>query len=650
MASIPLEAPLARLLAVTRDILEAEDLDRGLDSIALAVRDLFLFKYVTIVAAEDASAPMQRRVMQGWPQSLTTQRIGERVGRDEIRAILKREFEVFESCYFIPAETDTQWSRSIYSGDLPADAPRQAPERWHERDSLTFVLRDRLGGMLGYMGVDGPEDGSIPPRETLRSMQLFVNLVGLALANARAHAAEVERRRLLEASHAQLRYEATHDGLTRLPNRQLFAEELEATLRAGTVAGRTNAVAFVDLDEFKTINDTLGHLAGDLVLLRVAERLRATTQRSDVVARLGGDEFAVLLRDRTGTEEVQDHVDAMINEIIQPIEHEAGKVFASASVGIAILDQRHITISDVLREADVAMYAAKTGGRSRKALFDAEMHSQSARRLGLINGLRDAVDGSQFTVEYQPIVMLTDGAMVGVEALIRWSHPTLGKVSPGEFIPLAEEVGAIVPIGRFVLTESCRRYAEWAPARAGRPFSLHVNLGVQEILQPDIVPFVERLLRERSVDPAELTIEITEHAILRSSNYANAALVGLRGLGVKLCIDDFGTGYSSLRYLQEFPIDSLKIDRSFIHGRSGGLGSEPIVKMLTQLAASYEVDVIAEGVEHQRQADALIRLGCRHAQGFLFAASQTPELISQKLAATQPAPQQARVRADRRSQ
>jgi len=239
VASIPLEAPLARLLAVTRDILEAEDLDRGLDSIASAVRDLFAFKYVTIVAAEDASAPMQRRVMQGWPESLTAQRIGERVGRDEIRAILKREFEVFESCYFIAAETDTQWSRSIYSGDLPVDAPRQAPERWHERDSLTFVLRDRLGGMLGYMGVDGPADGTIPSRDTLRSMQLFVNLVGLALANARAHAAEVERRRLLEASHAQLRYEATHDGLTRLPNRQLFAEELEATLRAGTGPARS---------------------------------------------------------------------------------------------------------------------------------------------------------------------------------------------------------------------------------------------------------------------------------------------------------------------------------------------------------------------------------------------------------------------------
>jgi diguanylate cyclase (GGDEF)-like protein len=649
MASIPLEAPLARLLAVTRDILEAEDLDRGLDSIAAAVLDLFRFKYVTIVAAEDAAAPMQRRVMRGWPESLTTERIGERVGRDEIRAILKREFEVFESCYFIPAETDAQWSRSIYSGDLPVDAPRQAPERWHERDSLTFVLRDRLGGMLGYMGVDGPEDGAIPSRETLRSMQLFVNLVGLALANARAHAAEVERRRLLEASHAQLRYEATHDGLTRLPNRQLFAEELEATLRAGTVQGRTNAVAFVELDEFKTINDTLGHLAGDVVLLRVAERLRATTQRSDVVARLGGDEFAVLLRDRSGIEEIQNHVDAMIDEIIQPIEHENGKVFASASVGIAVLESRHVTISDVLREADVAMYSAKTGGRSRKALFDAEMHSQSARRLGLINGLRDAVDGSQFRVEYQPIVTLAEGTMVGVEALIRWTHPTLGAVSPSEFIPLAEEVGTIVPIGRFVLMESCRRFAEWNRVRNGRPFTLHVNFAVQEILQPDVVGYVEQLLREHSIEPQELTLEITEHAILRSSNYANAALVGLRGLGVKLCIDDFGTGYSSLRYLQEFPIDSLKIDRSFIHGRSGGLGSEPIVKLLTQLAASYEVDVIAEGVEHQRQADALVRLGCRHAQGFLFAASQTPELISQTLTATQPVPQQARAQAGRRS-
>lgn len=643
MASIPLEAPLARLLAVTRDILEAEDLDRGLDSIAAAVRDLFGFKYVTIVAAEDASAPMQRRVMNGWPESLTRERIGERVGRDEIRGVLKREFEVFESCYFIPAESDAKWSRAIYSGDLPIDAPRASPEKWHERDSLTFVLRDRLGGMLGYMGVDGPLDGSIPTRETLRSMQLFVNLVGLALANARAHAAEVERRRLLEASHAQLRYEATHDGLTRLPNRQLFAEELEATLRAGPVDGRSNALAFVDLDEFKTINDTLGHLAGDVVLLRVAERLRATTVRSDVVARLGGDEFAVLLRDRIGIEEINADVDRMINEIIQPIEYEGGKVFASASVGISVLEPRHLTISDVLREADIAMYAAKTGGRSRRALFDAEMHSQSARRLALINGLREAIDANQFTVEYQPIVALEDESMAGVEALVRWFHPVLGRVAPGEFIPLAEEVGVIVPIGRFVLAESCRRFAEWRKLRT-RGFTLHVNFAVQEILQPDVVAFVEHLLRQYAIRANELTLEITEHAILRSSNYADAALVGLRGLGVKLCIDDFGTGYSSLRYLQEFPIDSLKIDRSFIYGPSGGLGSEPIVKMLAQLAASYEVDVIAEGVEHQRQADALLRLGCRHAQGFLFAASQTPDRIAESLAAMQPAPQRAPAR------
>lgn len=642
MASIPLEAPLARLLAVTRDILEAEDLDSGLNSIAGAVRDLFGFKYVTIVAAEDASAPMQRRVMNGWPESLTRERLGERVGRDEIRAVLKREFEVFESCYFIPAENDAQWSRAIYSGDLPVDAPRSSPEKWHERDSLTFVLRDRLGGMLGYMGVDGPLDGMIPSRETLRAMQLFVNLVGLALANARAHAAEVERRRLLEASHAQLRYEATHDGLTRLPNRQLFSEELETTLRAGSVS-HCNALAFVDLDEFKTINDTLGHLAGDVVLLRVAERLRATTLRSDVVARLGGDEFAVLLRDRPNLDEVTADVDRMINEIIQPIEYEGGKVFASASVGIAVLEPRHATISDVLREADIAMYAAKTGGRSRRALFDAEMHSQSARRLALINGLREAIDAAQFTVEYQPIVALDDGSMVGVEALVRWSHPVLGRVSPGEFIPLAEEVGVIVPIGRFVLTESCRRLAEWRKLQP-HGFTLHVNFAVQEILQPDVVAFVEHLLRQYAIAPNQLTLEITEHAILRSSNYADAALVGLRGLGVKLCIDDFGTGYSSLRYLQEFPIDSLKIDRSFIYGPGGGLGSEPIVKLLTQLAATYEVDVIAEGVEHQRQADALLRLGCRQAQGFLFAASQMPDRIAETLAAMQPSQQRARLR------
>ncbi|MBV8602118.1 MAG: EAL domain-containing protein [Candidatus Eremiobacteraeota bacterium] len=647
-----LETPLARLLEVTRDILEADDLDRGLLSIASAVCDLFRFKYVTIVAAEDSSAPMQRRVMIGWPEDLIRERIGERVGRDEIRAVLKSEFEVFESCYFIPAESEAQWSRSIYTGDQPIDAPRAAPDRWHERDSLTLVLRDRIGGMLGYMSVDGPLDGAIPSREPLRSMQLFVNLVGLALANARAHAAEVERRRLLEASHAQLRYEATHDGLTRLPNRQLFSEELEESLRRAGQEDRLSAVLFVDLDEFKTINDTLGHLAGDRVLLAVGERLRAATDGRDVVARLGGDEFAVLLRERRDLGAVQEVVDKILNSVIQPIEHEGGKVFASASVGIAAIEPRHGTISDVLREADTAMYAAKTSGRAKYAIFDAEMHSQSARRLSLISGLREAIDERQFTLQYQPIVGLDDRRVVGVEALVRWHHPRLGRIEPGEFIPLAEDVGIVVPIGRLVLDEACRRFAAWKPLRRAAPIALHVNLAVQEILQPDIVAFIERILAKHALEPSELTLEITEHAILRSSNYADAALVGLRRLGTRLCIDDFGTGYSSLRYLQEFPIDALKIDRSFIHGPRGGLGSEPIVKLLAQLAASYEVDVIAEGIEHARQSEALLRIGCRLGQGYLFAEPLDADAMTERLvdrpngeAAMPPAPERTRARA-----
>jgi diguanylate cyclase (GGDEF)-like protein len=615
---LPLEAPLARLLAVTQDILEADDLDLGLRSIGTAVRDLFRFKYVTIVAAEDSTAPMQRRVMLGWDEETTRGRIGERVGREEIMAVLGDEFEVFDSCYFIPAESEAKWSRSIYAGDQPIDAPREAPERWHPRDALTLVLRDRVGGMLGYMSVDGPLDGAIPSRETLRSMQLFVNLVGLALANARAHASELEQRRLLEASHAQLRYEATHDGLTRLPNRQLFAEELEETLRRGADPSRTNAVLFVDLDEFKSINDTLGHLAGDRVLLTVGERLRASTDGRDVVARLGGDEFAILLRERHGLDEVEETADRILNAVLQPIQHDSGKVFTSASVGVAAIEPRHTGISEILREADTAMYAAKTSGRSKFAVFDAEMHTQSARRLTLINALQVAIDEHQFALEYQPIVRLDTRAIVGVEALVRWEHPELGRIEPGEFLPLAEDVGSIAPIGRFVLTEACRRFAGWKTLR-NAPQKLHVNVAVQEVLQPDVVGFIHRTLREHKLEPKELTLEITEHAILRSSNYADAALMGLRKLGVRFCIDDFGTGYSSLRYLQQFPIDALKIDRSFIRGPREGLGSEPIVKLLNQLAASYEVDVIAEGVEYERQSSALLKIGCRLGQGYLFA-------------------------------
>jgi diguanylate cyclase (GGDEF)-like protein len=397
-------------------------------------------------------------------------------------------------------------------------------------------------------------------------------------------------------------------------------------------------VLFVDLDEFKSINDSLGHMAGDALLIAVADRMRATTAPEDFIARIGGDEFALLLAHRHDVTQIEDAVEAIQDALVAPMLVESRAVYNTASIGIAILDPHEERIEEVLRNADTAMYHAKSLGRGRHAFFDHHMHFEATRRLALTSDLRAAIEGEQFSVEYQPIVRLDDDRLVGFEALVRWRNPATGEILPGEFIPLAEEVGLVVPIGRYVFVDACKRLAEWRRRAPQLDLRMHVNLSVQEVLEPDLDAFVARNLRRFGLSSDDVVLEITETAVIRSNTLSLGSLARLRATGVHLCIDDFGTGYSSLRYLHQLPFDALKIDRSFVESADGSLGSPAIVRMLIQLARSYEIDVVAEGVETARQATELMALDCQYAQGFHFHRPMSPEAIGALLDAAVPAP------------
>lgn len=594
---------LERLFEITRDVLSATSLDAALLSLARGVQDLFGWHYVTMVAAEEPNGELRRRVMLGWPQDFTATRLNERIDRAAFTAMLGEAVRFFEDCYFFPAEREAHWERSIYSGVNPNGAMRKYPSQWLERDALVLTLHDRDGTMIGYMSPDAPTNGEIPSAQTLRAMQVFVNLMGMALENAR--------------SQSRLQYEATHDSLTGLPNRTVFSLELARALEAlGRNDGAERAVLYLDLDEFKSINDTLGHLAGDDVLKEAAARLRAVMDERCVVARMAGDEFAILLVDATPHRVAQ--VLDLLHQTLRHPYHVAGRnIVMTASIGVAPIDREYNSIAEVLRDADTAMYFAKGEGRNRSAVFTPSMHEQALRRLSLRMHLRSAIDEQQFVVLYQPIVSLKNESVEGVEALLRWNHPEQGYLAPAAFLPLAEEMGLMVPVGRFVLETACRDLERWQRSSPQRRITLNVNLSVQEVLQPDLPEFLAALVEKHHLQAGQLTLEITETSILQSEARAAGVLARLKAIGVDLCIDDFGTGYSSLRYIQSLPIDAFKIDQTFIAG-IGHEKSAQIIEMLVRLGAACDLRVTAEGIETMEQAARLLGLGCEYGQGLHF--------------------------------
>jgi len=420
----------------------------------------------------------------------------------------------------------------------------------------------------------------------------------------------------------RLAHAAVHDLLTGLPNRVLFMDRLELSLRRSQREGNTIALMFLDLDRFKLINDSLGHEVGDTLLQRAAQRLRGALRSADTLARFGGDEFTVLC-EVTDKAEALEIAERLIAAMRQPLSLSGNEMFVSVSIGIALSLDGSETGAEMLRNADVAMYRAKALGASRIAVYREDDETSTIRRLRTSNELHRALQRGELEVYYQPFVDLHTQTMIGIEALARWNHPTRGTLLPAEFIPLAEDSGLIVQLGAWVVEEACRQTAVWANVRAhaGQDESrlnVSINVSAQQLAEPNFPLRVAGALNDSGLDPDRLWLEITESTLMGNSHATMHTLRALRDLGLHLEIDDFGTGYSSLSYLKQFPVETLKVDRSFVDELDHDTGDVAIVRAIIALGDSLGLSVIAEGVERETQAAQLRRLGCHLAQGYLF--------------------------------
>ncbi len=441
-----------------------------------------------------------------------------------------------------------------------------------------------------------------------------------------------------KAFEKQLTHQAFHDALTGLPNRVLFHERLERALERSK---RRNdyrfAVLLVDLDRFKWVNDSLGHKAGDELLTAIARRLECCLRSMDTVARLGGDEFAVLLEEFRNHREVVQITKRLLHVIEEPFNVEGTKVFTSASIGMVLRSREYESSEDLLRDADIAMYRAKELGKARFKVFNRQMHENAVRVLRLETELRHAIQHGELRVHYQPIVSVITGRLEGFEALARWEHPERGLVQPQEFIPLAEETGLIVSLGKWIISEACAQLARWDTEQAdATELCVSVNISGKQLMQEDLVDFIRGVLRDTGLPPRRVKLEITESVIMQDVKATVEKLNQLKELGVCLVIDDFGTGYSSLSYLQRFPIDMLKIDRSFISGLEGAHDNLEIIRTIVSLARNLGLGVVAEGVEQSAQLQTLRELNCDEAQGFMFSrpvAAEEAELLIHTLLA-----------------
>jgi len=434
----------------------------------------------------------------------------------------------------------------------------------------------------------------------------------------------------IEAQQA-LAEQALRDTVTGLPNRLALMDRLtQALLSLDRHTGRV-ALLFVDLDGFKDINDTLGHGAGDLALIEVASRLREIARRSDTVARLGGDEFVVLCTELGDSEDLRLVGERIVMALREPFEVEGQEIYLTGSVGAIATSDSHYSAADLMRQADVAMYGAKRGGRNRFQVYDASVQPPTKSSNSLVADLRLALTNSELTVAYQPLFRLSDGEIIGAEALVRWTHPQRGNIPPDEFIHLAEQRGMIGEIDEFVLNEACRQLAQWREQEEGAwdDFVLSVNVSGHDLSDPALVERVERALKKHGVRAQQLCLEITETAMISELEHAKEIVKQLAALGVHLALDDFGTGYSTLVHLQQFRTDTLKIDRSFVSKLDDNSRERKIIATVIAMAHTLGMTVVGEGIETDCQRESLEGLECDNGQGFVF----SPPLTASAFAA-----------------
>ena len=414
-----------------------------------------------------------------------------------------------------------------------------------------------------------------------------------------------------------LSYLAQYDALTGLANRVLFKERLARSLIRADRNNTYVALMFIDLDRFKNVNDTLGHDAGDRLLIEVSKRLSGVVREGDTIARLGGDEFTIILEEIKREEVVSQIATKLLSQMTDPFEIDGMEIFVTPSIGITMYPQDSTDAGSLLKNADTAMYRAKDTGRNGFQFYTADMNTRSIARLDLESKLRRSLEHDEFVLYYQPKIDLASQRMIGTEALIRWRHPELGILPPGEFIPLAEEIGMIESIGNWVIKTACKQIAEWQE-QYNVTLPVAVNISARQFRNPGFVPYIDTVLQEFQLEPSCLEIEITESAIMEQTRQTSLAMKQLKERNIRVSIDDFGTGYSSLNYLRRFMIDTLKIDRSFVQEITEGTDEAAITCAIIALGKSLNMNVVAEGVETGEQAKFLFKNGCNEAQGYHF--------------------------------
>ncbi len=524
-----------------------------------------------------------------------------RLANGEVRIVAATD-DLFHPNFAADQPTQTAYTLlggdPVVSNDLRAETRFSVPARVLERGlwrSVSVPVPERSGArhvILAHAGGKG--------RAFTGEDARFLEAVAYVLAGALDRA----------ATEQELRRRALEDPLTGLANRALLSSELEAELRHARRLGNRVCLLAVDLDRFKTVNDTLGHSAGDALLRKVAVRLCACVREEDLIARSGGDEFMIVAARTAGDHAIAEVARRLIDALAKPFEIGAHEVFLTASVGVVVSEHGRERPEELLRDAEAAMYRAKELGGARHEVFDVALRDRLLARMEIEGDLRHAVERDQLELHYQPLIDLSDGRVVGFEALLRWRHPQRGLINPGQFIQIAEETGLILPIGSWVLSRVCEQLARW-------PQAIHVSANVSALqINSELVTEVRQLLARHQIAPARLVLEITESLLLDPRT--KPVIVSLRELGVQLALDDFGTGYSSLGSLQRFPLDLLKLDRTLIDSL-GECSGVAIVRAAVELGQALGVEVIAEGIEHPAQLVALQKLGCRLGQGFLFA-------------------------------